>query len=331
MEAADRPHRSNIINSTTISELFICFTSRLSSSSSMRISFKSILSPGRAREPTPISLSNSLSRRLRSNGSMKGGQASPMFPTTNAKKRGGSFENPEPTSLKVTCIGQVRVKTKKQSNKLRTRSKSRGEASFRRIEQNNSNKNVEASRNSDQNQSFANHHFLNQQQPQECLANRNQRWVHLPMTICEAVRAFGAEFNCFLPCRSSCMASEKEKEEKATTHSENGNLCGTVFARWLVAVQEGDGKGRQIELVVGEDEQREESSAERGRRRVFEEIEFKDENLDGGNGSLQEEEPRMLFCLLNISLNYFLLYGYLKFPTICYFAYCLVYFKNYLA
>nr|GMD74996.1 DNA ligase 1-like isoform X1 [Ipomoea batatas] len=46
------------------------------------------------------------SRRLRTNGSIKAGQASPMFPSF-AKKRGSAFENPEPSSPKVTCIGQV--------------------------------------------------------------------------------------------------------------------------------------------------------------------------------------------------------------------------------
>ncbi|GFS33145.1 serine/threonine-kinase pakA-like protein [Actinidia rufa] len=139
MDSAERPHRS--------SELFICFTSRLSSSSSMKISSKSAIhSPGRG----PVSLSTSLSRRLRSNGSLRGGQ-SPMFPASAGKKRSANFENPEPSSPKVTCIGQVRVKTKKQGKKIRTLSKRRGEVSFRRAD-----------------------------------PNRNQRWVHLQLTICEA-------------------------------------------------------------------------------------------------------------------------------------------------
>ncbi|KAF2287358.1 hypothetical protein GH714_039724 [Hevea brasiliensis] len=221
----------------------------------MKISSKSILSPGRAREPSQISLSNSLSRRLRTNGSMKGGQASPMFPT-NGKKRGCAFENPEPSSPKVTCIGQVRVKTKKQGKKFRTRSQRRGEVSFRRVDQTSTSNssNIEASNHQDFTHNHANNQFLNQQQQQECLPHRNQRWVHLPLTICEALRAFGAEFNCFLPCRSSCMASEKEKEDKAAGSS-NSSSCGAVFARWLVAVQEGDEKGREIELVVGEEEE----------------------------------------------------------------------------
>ncbi|KDP45853.1 hypothetical protein JCGZ_15297 [Jatropha curcas] len=309
----DRPHRSNSSNNSSssnssTSELFICFTSRLSSSSSMKISSKSILSPGRARESSQISLSNSLSRRLRTNGSMKGGQASPMFPTSSGKKRGCTFENPEPSSPKVTCIGQVRVKTKKQSHKFKTRSQRRassggGEVSFRRVDQNSTNNN-----------SFdANSNNRDLNNP-ECLPHRNQRWVNLPLTICEALR----EFNCFLPCRSSCMANDKGKEEKtaaaAGDGSSNGSSCAAVFARWLVAVQEGDGKGREIELVVGEEEEdgkgreielvvgeeeeeEEDEEESMGRRRsyrrhIFEEIEFKEENA-----SLQEEEARVSICI----------------------------------
>ncbi|KAJ4977175.1 hypothetical protein NE237_002281 [Protea cynaroides] len=228
-----RPHRSG----STSSEIFICFTSRTSSSSasSMKISSKSILSPARTdklREPA-LSLSSSLSRRLRSNGSMKGGQASPMFPTGN-KKRGSAFENPEPSSPKVTCIGQVRVKSKNQGKKMRTRSKRRGEASFRKTEQTQ--------------EGIQQHHH-------ECLPHRNQRWVHIPLTICEALRTFGAEFNCFLPCRSSCSsAHERQKEEKTRTDTTSSSSCGAVFARWLMAIQEGEEEKRtEIRLMVGEE------------------------------------------------------------------------------
>ncbi|KAJ6776086.1 CHLOROPLAST PROTEIN HCF243 [Salix koriyanagi] len=236
---------------------------------------------------------NSTSRRLRSNGSMKGGHASPMFPT-NGKKR--AFENPEPSSPKVTCIGQVRVKTKKQGNKLRTRSKKRGEMSFRRVDQNSI-----AFEGSNNHQDLMNNQFLNQQQQQEDLSHRNQRWVHLPVTICETLRAFGAEFNCFLPCRSSCTASEKEKEEKAAAAGSNNNgssSCGAVFARWLVSVQEEEGKGREIEVVVGEEVEDERDERRRSyRRHVYEEIEFKDEKFGGNEGLQEEEEARVNICI----------------------------------
>ncbi|KAK8651849.1 hypothetical protein V6N13_141428 [Hibiscus sabdariffa] len=277
----ERPHRStsnsstNGSNNTTTSELFICFTSRLSSSSSMK-------------------------RRLRSNGSMKGGQASPMFPvTSHGKKRGGSFENPEPSSPKVTCIGQVRVKTKKQGKKFRACRSKRRDVSFRKVDRGNggSSNSLESSSSQDYNvghilSSNSRHH--QHQQQQEC-----KRWVHLPLTICEALRGFGSEFNCFLPCRSSCMANQRDDKQGKTRGSGNGNgngrpssSCGAVFTRWLVAVQEGEGKEREIELVVGEEDDERRGSSQR--RHVFEDIEindFADENIG------EEEEARVSICI----------------------------------
>lgn len=303
---SDRPHRTTSINSSNSNsnatgELFICFTSRLSSSSSMKIS-KSILSPGRARDhQTPqISLSSSLSRRLKSNGSLKGaGQASPMFPT-NGKKRGSTFENPEPSSPKVTCIGQVRVKTKKQGRKLRARTKrggAGGEVSFRKLEISNGATSTEAA------QSF---YFQNQQgNNQEGLPHRNQRWVHFPVTICEALRTFGADWNCFLPCRSSCMSKEEKTEGGANSgeHGDSGNhnttSCGAVIARWLVALQEGEGRGREVEIIVGDEERTTAAAAadaaavengESYRRRAFEGIEFSEEEIRRAKSEVEEDD-----------------------------------------
>ncbi|XP_031105744.1 glutamic acid-rich protein-like [Ipomoea triloba] len=319
----DRPphHRTPSASTTTTTstptgELFVCFTSRLSSSSSMKIS-KSILSPGRARDPS-VSLSNSLSRRLRSNGSIKAGQASPMFPSS-AKKRGSGFENPEPSSPKVTCIGQVRVKTKKKVKHSRSLRRS-GDLSFRKVEQTQEGMNLSEERERDrlclQNQRSSSVHY----QQQECsVPHRNQRWVHLPLTICEALRA---EFSCLFPCRSSCFSTnEREKQEKGNGSRErdhNGQQqeqrsCGAVFARWLVALQDGEGgKGREIELVVAGGDDDEERIAgrpsttmrsSRSRRHVFEDIEFKDESFvaqkgDGEEEAAEEEEKaRVSICI----------------------------------
>ncbi|KAG4166675.1 hypothetical protein ERO13_A13G147400v2 [Gossypium hirsutum] len=315
----ERPHRSTSINNSSTSgnntsELFICFTSRLSSSSSMKISSKSILSPGRSRESSShISLSSSLSRRLRNNGSMKGGQASPMFPTNSGKKRGSGFDNPEPSSPKVTCIGQVRVKTKKQGKKFRAcRSKRRGEVSFRKVDHNNGGNSLDSSSSQDYNMGhFLSSNSSHHQQQQEC-----KKWVHLPLTICEALRAFGAEFNCFLPCRSSCMANQRDKEGKtrgssANVGNGNGNKngngrssCGAVFTRWLLAVQEGEGKEREIELVVGggEDDERRESSEmmmlrSSQRRHVFEDIEINDFANENKGDDDDEAAARVSICI----------------------------------
>ncbi|KAH6788707.1 hypothetical protein C2S51_003713 [Perilla frutescens var. frutescens] len=298
----DRPHFRTPSTAATSNELFICFTSRLSSSS-MKLS-KSILSPGRAaRDAGPVSLSSSLSRRLRTNGSLKGGQASPFF-TTTGKKRGCAFENPEPSSPKVTCIGQVRVKTKKKVKQSRSLSKRRsggggGEVSFRKIEQTcGDGDDKVCGQQQQQRYSNASAHY---QPPQECLPHRNQRWVHLPISICEALRTFGSEFSCLFPCRSSCSSTgEREKSEKQNG-DENG--CGAVFARWLVSVNDGEGgKRREIELVVGggEEEEVEESVSMRtSRRHVFEDIEVKDDRIELKGQSLEREEEaaRVSICI----------------------------------
>ncbi|KAF7141879.1 hypothetical protein RHSIM_Rhsim06G0203400 [Rhododendron simsii] len=171
-------------------------------------------SPGRARD-TPASLSASLSRRLKSNGSLKGGHQSPMFPVAGGGKRRG-FENPEPSSPKVTCIGQVRVKTKKQGKKIRTLSR-------RRTRNSNA---LNSGGNQPESGGVAIHH-------------RNQRWVHLPLTICEALRkGFGAEFSCLFPCRPpSCLRWGKEGREEGRKGS-----CGVV----LVSLNE-EGREREVE------------------------------------------------------------------------------------
>jgi hypothetical protein len=247
---------------------------------------------------------------------MKGGQASPMFPT-GGKKRGCGFENPEPSSPKVTCIGQVRVKTKKQGKKMRSRSKRRGEASFRRGENN-----PDLTRQNSQSL-YQNHQNLQQ----ECLKHRNQRWVHLPLTICEALR----EFSCFFPCRSSCMSNEREKEEKGSSsclegrgeverersgggHGREGS-CGAAFARWLVAY---DGKGREIEVMMEhhemememDDEDVDVDGREKGersysqRRHIFEDLDIdlvdekiQQEQFQGEEEVEEKEKGRVSICV----------------------------------
>ncbi|CAM8948791.1 unnamed protein product [Rhodiola kirilowii] len=268
----NRPHsisRNSSNSNTTTNELFLCFTSRLSSSSSssMKIS-KSILSPGRsARDPSPhqISLSSSLSRRLKTNGSLKGGQ-SPMFPTSSSvkKKSAAGFENPEPSSPKVTCIGQVRVKSKKKkknhnhgnnNNNIRSRShRKSGDYSFRRIDINASGFNDDGNSGLKRQSSTAYTNREIELESSQRHGHNNQKWVHIPVTICESLRSFGADFNCFQPCRSSDR--EQQRGQVVKGNGEHGSSCGSVLARWLVAVQEGEGgeKGRQIELVVGGEE-----------------------------------------------------------------------------
>lgn len=84
-------------------DLFVCFPSR----ASIRMMQRSILSPGRIEKSKECG-----SRR-------KGGHSSPMFPVLLRKKNAScrdllAEEDEEPSSPKVTCIGQVRVKSKQR-------------------------------------------------------------------------------------------------------------------------------------------------------------------------------------------------------------------------
>ncbi|MED6198492.1 hypothetical protein PIB30_066787 [Stylosanthes scabra] len=258
----------------------------------MKLSSKSILSPSHSRDPPHMPLSSS-SRKLASSGG--GSQASPnpaMF-RSGGRKRGAGYENPEPSSPKVTCIGQVRVL--KQGKKMRGRSKRRGggggggEASFRcRGEQSFHGGDLNRQK-SQRSQSLQ----------QECLSQRNQRWVHVPSAICEALRAFGSEFSCFFNCRSSCG---REKDSAKAQEVQEG---AAAVGSWLVTLQDGSdpSNGREIELIMGGNEDETQGNnnnnsnsperSNRRRRHVFEDIDIDVDKLK----SEDEEKARVSICI----------------------------------
>ncbi|KAL1567196.1 hypothetical protein AAHA92_02701 [Salvia divinorum] len=100
-----------------------------------------------------------------------GRRTSPFF-----RRRAAAADNPEPSSPKVTCIGQVRVKSQKKVKQCRRRLD--GESSFR---------------------SASEPPFQNQQRR----SRRDQRWVHLP-SFSALLRAFGREFCCLFRCCGGC-------------------------------------------------------------------------------------------------------------------------------
>ncbi|KAL0691024.1 hypothetical protein Bca4012_090703 [Brassica carinata] len=186
-------------------------------------------------------LTTSLSRRLSLKNVSAGPLNSPMFGANGGRKRSGSrheSKHVEPSSPKVTCIGQVRVKTRKHVKKtMRARSKREGgQTSLRRSS-------------SDQNDGGGRR-----------FDGSENRWVHLPVTICELLRAL----NCLFPCRSSCTDDDTHRVRDRS----GGNSCGAVFTRWFVAVEETGG----IELVVGGGG--DDAEEDRRRRHVFENLDL---------------------------------------------------------
>ncbi|RCV21656.1 hypothetical protein SETIT_4G154900v2 [Setaria italica] len=292
-------------------ELFICFTSRPSAASaasvaaggapsSLRPSNSSkLLSPGRTSAgagaeavPAPP-LHPSLSRRLRNSGSLKGGQ-SPMFPSgsTGGGRRGrGGFEPAEPSSPKVTCIGQVRVKGGKRKAKyasasaLHSRSRRGGsaEASFRRAGD-------------------------DRDGPQ----GKNQGWVYqIPVNICEALKTFGSCGGRSLcsPSRPGgagergALSADAHGSKKRRQRAPAGGswLCGAAMARCLLAIQEEDDdigaavvpteemRASEVGLVMEEWDVEEEKAVMVGEV----EVEKKDDILVVG----REEEGRVSVCV----------------------------------
>ncbi|KAI5020359.1 hypothetical protein ZWY2020_045247 [Hordeum vulgare] len=301
-------------------ELFICFTSRPSASGLRPSASSKAFSPGRtgtagaaggngsgaaAAEAAPAALLRpSLSRRLRNSGSLKGGQ-SPMFPpgTASGGRRGrGGMEPAEPSSPKVTCIGQVRVKGGKRKPKhgsaaaLRSRSRRGGlsgsEASFRR--------------------------GVDDRDGGLHPGAKNQGWVYqIPVNICEALKTFGS-------CGGRSLCSPSRERSGAAPRSAAGDkkrrrapaggswLCGAAVARCLLAIQEEEddvGKGSavgpadearesQVGLVMqGWDVEDEEGEDEDDENRVVVgavEVEKEDEILLVGG---KEEEGRVSVCI----------------------------------
>ncbi|XP_074319335.1 uncharacterized protein LOC141656369 [Silene latifolia] len=257
----------------------------------MRLSSRSILSPAHhhnnhhhhtssTSSATSAALTTSLSRRLRRNSSLRGG--GPHSPALFSDHH----NNHEPSSPKVTCIGQVRVKTKKQGKKIKLRACGSRRAGLRPP--------------------------LPPPPPSDggvCGGGGTQRWVHFPLSICETIC-------CLFPCsKPSCFSSSNNnnnidynngRNDEVEERESGGTMCGGLL-RWLVEVEGGGGKRRDVELVVGgsdEVEEREREAVierERGgvvvmerecsrRRSIFDDMEFDDlfnngiNNVGCGNG-----------------------------------------------
>lgn len=109
-----------------------------------------------------------------------------------------------------------------------------------------------------------------------------------PWGFCEALRSFGSEINCFVPCRgggrSSFCSSSKAGFEVEEEKRRKGSSCGGAVFGWMMAVQESEeGKGGEVVgLVVQENGRREVSlvveKVEEEKERVEMEVEVVEEN-----------------------------------------------------
>ncbi|KAG0499204.1 hypothetical protein HPP92_003502 [Vanilla planifolia] len=237
MEGGEKSHpqRSGVGVGVGGGEFFICFRIRPPSSSStvasastaMRVRHsKCIMSPGRGRVPSSVpEISSSLSLRFRRNGSLKGAQ-SPMFPAgvqNTGRKKGGAMETAEPSSPKVTCIGQVRVRSKKKG-KFNSKSPVMGSTANR----------VDGGRG--------------------CFPERKQGMF---LRICQAFRSLGLALNCFVPCvgRSKCCSLSRKAGEgkrcrkKIMARPESSTARGDEIAKWLPSCDDGQN-------VVGEEREK---------------------------------------------------------------------------
>lgn len=197
-----------------------------------------------------------------------------MFPPGSASGGGGGrrgrggLEPAEPSSPKVTCIGQVRVKGGKRKPKhaassssaaaaaLRSRSRRGGvsvgggsESSFRRA--------------GEDRDGFP----LGKSQSQGQGQGQNQGgWVYqIPVNICEALKTFGS-------CggRSLCSPSREQRRGGGSAGGDNKKrrrapagggswLCGAAVARCLLAIQEEDDEAGKGGAAVGPADEAKES------------------------------------------------------------------------
>jgi hypothetical protein len=100
--------------------------------------------------------------------------------------------------------------------------------------------------------------------------------------------------NCFVPCgggRSLCSSGgEREKLCGRSGGDEGGEkrvTCGAAFARWLLSIEEGEGedKGEELGVVVGEHRRR-------GSRREVREVELVADELERGEIVLERKDDR---------------------------------------
>ncbi|GLJ49757.1 hypothetical protein SUGI_1056460 [Cryptomeria japonica] len=182
------------------SELFVCFPSR----TTMSLMPKPILSPGRNGDP---------SKRVR-NGASRG-QSSPMFSIPS--KKNSEYQAEEPTSPKVTCAGQVRVKPSKQCKSWQSVM-----AEIEKLHSHKQRRRVSTS-------------SPGRQRSLAQVVGFKKDLLH----FVTALRNLRVDFGCFgAPAVSTDDDDEEEEEDEE--EAKEATASGTFLAKWFMMLQDND-------------------------------------------------------------------------------------------
>ncbi|KAL4197490.1 hypothetical protein AMTRI_Chr04g251420 [Amborella trichopoda] len=186
-------HKPSSSSSPSTSDLFVCFPSRVP----LTLMPKPICSPGRRPDRATH---HHRAAPTRAHGS-------PMLRAKVRAHPSPVIEPHEPTSPKVTCAGQVRVKPRRACKTW--------QSVMEEIEK-----------------LHANKHRRNSGRP---IGSKLAEAVH----FLTALTKFRLDFRCFGGFPSSYSSSDEEEEEEEEEEREaEGGGAGTVFAKWFMILQE---------------------------------------------------------------------------------------------
>lgn len=199
------------------SELFVCFPSR----THINLLPKPILSPGRSGDPT---------KRLRSSAGR--GQSSPMFSIqTNGRSEGrnknSEYEIEEPSSPKVTCAGQVRVKPRQ------CKSWQSVMAEIEKLHGQKQRKNSFSRAGKSGGTPVSSPSRALQQPKWSQVVGLKKDVVQFITTL----RNLRVDLGCF---GASSVSTDDEEEDEEDDEARRPSTSGTVFAKWFMILQDSD-------------------------------------------------------------------------------------------
>ncbi|XP_057794596.1 uncharacterized protein LOC131010908 [Salvia miltiorrhiza] len=194
-------------------DLLVCFPSR----AHLSLMPKPICSPARPSD----SSSSSFHRRRPSHHHLR---KSTMWARTKHKNNNSNADISEPTSPKVTCAGQIKVKTKPNSCK-------NWQSVMEEIER------------------MHNHRKQKKRAPwMEALGFKKE-----VMQFLTCLRKISLDFRCFGSIPAVEISSDDDEGEEEEEDEDDGGASGAVFSKWFMILQE-DNNLRKDESVIVDDE-----------------------------------------------------------------------------